>query len=392
MNTQFERKVRIAACGKSVNTVFLPGQTGSPAMNAERVATAPPLEAAQVAEARWQAVVRRDPQADGTFIYAVRTTGVYCRPSCPSRAAKRENVEFFESADLAVAAGYRPCQRCCPDGLSSRQRWTERVLEACRAIEQSPSALTLDQLAQQAGMSAPHFQRRFKAATGLSPKAYHKAVQARRVSASLQSAPSVTAALYDAGFNSAGRFYEDAPALLGMSPGSYRKGGAGEHIRHAVVPCTLGWIIVAATRKGICAIEFDGSAQALEDRIRARFPQARFEPGDAEFQQWIARVLRYIEQPRGVLDLPLDIQGTVFQRRVWQALHAIPAGQTASYTELAERIGQPGAFRAVAHACAGNPVALAIPCHRAVRANGNLAGYRWGIARKAELLRREHED
>ncbi|RPI40314.1 MAG: helix-turn-helix domain-containing protein, partial [Betaproteobacteria bacterium] len=277
-------------------------------MDIERVATPPnaaPLEAAQLAEQRWQAVVRRDPQADGTFVYAVRTTGVVCRPSCPSRAAKRQNVEFFESADLAVAAGYRPCQRCRPDALSPQQRWSERVLQACRAIEQSGSSLTLDQLAQRAGMSAHHFQRRFKAVTGLSPKAFHKAVQAGRVSASLQSAQSVTEAIYDAGFNSAGRFYEEAPALLGMSPGSYRKGGAGEHIRYAVEPCTLGWVIVAATRKGICAIEFDESTQALEARIRARFQQAQFEPADAEFQQWIAQVLRYIEQPRGVLDLPL---------------------------------------------------------------------------------------
>ncbi|MBU1394757.1 MAG: bifunctional DNA-binding transcriptional regulator/O6-methylguanine-DNA methyltransferase Ada [Gammaproteobacteria bacterium] len=364
-------------------------------MNAERVTPPPnaaPMEAAQLAEQRWQAVVRRDPQADGEFVYAVRTTGVVCRPSCPSRAAKRQNVEFFESAELAVAAGYRPCQRCRPDAISLQQRWTERVLEACRAIEQNPSALTLDQLAQQAGTSAHHFQRRFKAVTGLSPKAYHKAAQARRMRTALQSAQSVTEAIYEAGFNSSGRFYEDAPALLGMSPGSYRKGGVGEHLRYAIESCTLGRVIVAATRKGICAIEFDESAQALEARIRERFPQAQFEPVDAEFQQWIAQVLRYIAQPLSVLDLPLDVQGTVFQRRVWQALQAIPAGQTASYAEIAERIGQPKAFRAVAHACAGNPVAVAIPCHRAVRADGRLAGYRWGIARKAELLRRENEE
>ena len=347
-----------------------------------------PLEAEQ----RWQAVVRRDPHADGEFVYAVRTTGVYCRPSCPSRAAKRQNVIFFESPGLAAAAGYRPCKRCRPDALSQQQRRHALVLQACHAIEHSTPAPTLDQLAQQAGMSPHHFQRIFKAATGLSPKAYHKAVQARRVTAALQTAPSVTAALYDAGFNSAGRFYEDAPALLGMSPGNYRKGGAGEHIRYAVEPCTLGWIIVAATRKGICAIEFGESEAMLAERVRARFPQAKFEAADAEFTRWVARVLAYIEQPRGVLELPLDIQGTVFQRRVWQALQAIPAGQTASYAEIAGRIGQPQAYRAVAHACAGNPVAVAIPCHRAVRANGDLAGYRWGIARKAELLRRENEE
>lgn len=361
-------------------------------MDTEPVATssnAATPEAMQLAGERWQAVVRRDPQADGEFVYAVRTTGVYCRPSCPSRAARRENVCFFESPDLAAAAGYRPCKRCKPDEVSQQQRRNALVIQASQAIEHCGSTLVLAQLAQQAGMSPHHFQRVFKAVTGLSPKGYHKAVQARRVTASLQSAPSVTAALYDAGFNSSGRFYEAAPALLGMSPDSYRKGGAGEHIRHAVVPCSLGWVIVAATRKGVCAIEFGESAVVLEDRIRARFQQAWFEPANAEFQRGIARVLDYIEQPRGVLDLPLDVQGTVFQRRVWQALQAIPAGETSTYSEIAARIGQPMAFRAVAHACAENAVAVAIPCHRAVRADGSLAGYRWGLARKAELLKRE---
>jgi AraC family transcriptional regulator of adaptative response/methylated-DNA-[protein]-cysteine methyltransferase len=348
-----------------------------------------PRADAIVAEARWQAVVRRDPQADGEFVYAVRTTGVYCRPSCPSRAAKRQNVEFFDTGVLAAAAGYRPCKRCRPDELSQQQRRNELVIQACQAIEHSQMALPLAQLAQQAGMSPYHFHRIFKAATGLTPKAFHKAVQARRVAASLQSANSVTETLYDAGFSSAGRFYTDAPAMLGMSPGSYRRGGAGEHIRHAVEPCALGWVIVAATRKGVCTIEFGDDAQKLTDRLQARFPKAQFEPADAEFRRWIARVLSYIEQPQAVLELPLDIQGTVFQRRVWQALQAIPAGETASYAEIAGRIGQPGAARAVGRACAGNPVAVAIPCHRAVRADGELSGYRWGIARKAELLRRE---
>jgi AraC family transcriptional regulator, regulatory protein of adaptative response / methylated-DNA-[protein]-cysteine methyltransferase len=348
-----------------------------------------PLATAQLAERRWQAVVRRDAQADGEFVYAVRTTGVYCRPSCPSRAARRENVAFFDSADLAAAAGYRPCKRCRPDTLSQQQRRNVLVRQACQTIELNASAPTLAALAQQAGMSPYHFQRVFKAVTGLSPKAYHKAVLARRVTASLQAAPSVTAAIYDAGFNSTGRFYEAAPALLGMPPDSYRKGGKGEHIRYTVEPSTLGWIVVAATRRGICAIEFGDASQALADRIRARFPQAEFEPADDAFTRWVARVLRYIEQPRGVLDLPLDVQGTVLQHRVWQALQAIPAGQTASYGEIAKRLGQPQAHRAVAHACAVNPVAVAIPCHRAVRADGALAGYRWGIARKAELLRRE---
>jgi AraC family transcriptional regulator, regulatory protein of adaptative response / methylated-DNA-[protein]-cysteine methyltransferase len=345
-----------------------------------------------LAERRWQAVVRRDAQADGEFVYAVRTTGVYCRPSCPSRTARRQNVSFFESGDLAAAAGYRPCKRCRPDAPSQQHTRNTLVRQACQTIECSSSTPTLAQLAQQAGLSPCHFHRIFKAATGLTPKAFHQAVLARRLADSLQTASSVTAALYDAGFNSTGRFYATAPDLLGMSPGSYRKGGAGEHIRFTVEPCSLGWVVVAATRKGICAIAFGDASQVLVEGLRARFPQAQFEPADDEFQRWIARVLAYIEQPRGLLDLPLDVQGTIFQRRVWQMLQAIPAGQTASYGEIAARLGQPNAYRAVAHACASNPVAVAIPCHRAVRANGALSGYRWGIARKAELLRREHEE
>jgi len=265
------------------------------------------------------------------------------------------------------------------------------VLHACTSIERSPSALTLEQLAQQAGMSRYHFHRIFKAVTGITPKAFHQAVQAKRVTASLQSAPSVTDAIYDAGFNSSGRFYAGAHALLGMSPRRFRQGGAGEHIRFAVAPCALGWVIVAATRQGVCAIEFGDTAQTLTERIRARFSQAQFEPADAEFKNWIAQVIGYLDQPHGVLTLPLDLRGTVFQRRVWQALQAIPVGQTASYSDVAERIGQPKAFRAVAHACAGNPVAIAVPCHRAIRANGDLSEYRWGVERKAELLRRERK-
>lgn len=384
---EFERKFRIAAQTKPADTV-IPESCRTSAMDTEST-TFPPNAPSPETEQRWQAVVRRDVQADGEFVYAVRTTGVYCRPSCPSRAAKRENVTFFETGELAAAAGYRPCKRCRPDAPSQQQTRSVLVRQACQAIERSATPPSLAQLAQQAGMSPYHFQRIFKAVAGLSPKAYHKALQARRVTAALQSAPSVTAAIYAAGFNSSGRFYEAAPALLGMPPGSYRKGGAGEHIRYTVEPCVLGWVVVAATRKGLCAIEFGDVPQALAERIRDRFPQAQFEPADDTFKRWVVQVLDYLEQPRSVLDLPLDVQGTVFQHRVWQALQAIPAGQTASYGEIAARIGQPKAHRAVAHACACNSVAVVIPCHRAVRADGSLAGYRWGVVRKSELLRRE---
>ncbi|RZI82941.1 MAG: bifunctional DNA-binding transcriptional regulator/O6-methylguanine-DNA methyltransferase Ada [Rubrivivax sp.] len=338
---------------------------------------------------RWDAVLAKDPQADGEFVFAVKTTGIYCRPSCPSRPAKRENVDFFDTTLEAAAAGYRACKRCKPDGPSQVHERNELVARACQAIEQSPSGLSLDELASQAGLSPHHFHRIFKTTTGLTPKQYHQAVLSRRVGPALKAAASVTEAIYDAGFNSSGRFYENAGASLGMSPSSFRQGGAGEHIRYAVEPCALGMMLVAATARGVCAIEFADSSQALVDGLQARFPKACFEPADGPFKQWISQILRHLEQPSGLLDLPLDVQGTVFQRRVWQALQDIPCGQTVSYTELARRLGQPTAVRAVASACANNNIAIAIPCHRVVRTNGDLAGYRWGLARKAELLRRE---
>jgi AraC family transcriptional regulator of adaptative response/methylated-DNA-[protein]-cysteine methyltransferase len=340
-------------------------------------------------QARWTAVCQRDRQHDGEFVYAVRTTGVYCRPSCPSRAARRENVAFFDTTQLARAAGYRACRRCQPDGVSLEHRRVQAVQEACRALEASESGLSLAELAQAAGLSAAHFQRSFKAVAGLTPKAYFKAVQARRVQAGLGSAPSVTQALYDAGYNSSGRFYEAGAATLGMAPAAYRTGGLGQHIRYAVEPCALGVILVASTPKGVCAIEFGDSAHALVDRLERRFPKAQLEPGDPEFRQWMGRVLAHIEHPSGLLDLPLDIQGTVFQRRVWEALRHIPCGQTVSYAEVAAAIGQPGAARAVARACASNALAVAVPCHRVVRSDGSLSGYRWGPERKALLLERE---
>lgn len=340
-------------------------------------------------EERWAAVLAKDKQGDGEFVFAVKTTGIYCRPSCPARPAKRQNVEFFDTTVQAAKAGYRACLRCKPDGVSQEHARHALVLQACQAIEQSESVLSLDDLATKVGLSPHHFHRIFKAATGLTPKQYQKAVQARRVTSALKEASSVTEALYEAGFSSSGRFYEDAGANLGMTPSSFRQGGAHEQIRYTIEPCSLGMMLVAATPRGVCAIEFADTEPALMERLQTRFSNATLQAGDPQFKQWVAQILRYLDQPTGSLDLPLDVQGTVFQRRVWQALQAIPTGQTVSYTELAQRLGQPTAVRAVASACANNHIAVAIPCHRVVRTGGALAGYRWGLARKAELLRRE---
>lgn len=341
--------------------------------------------------AHWAAVRGRDASCDGEFVYAVRTTGVYCRPSCPSRPARRENVSFFETTMLAAAAGYRACKRCRPDDMPLDQRHKALVLDACAALERSANGIALDALARDAGLTTRHFHRVFKSVTGVSPKAYFLALRARRAQNALRESPSVTDAIYDAGFNSSSRFYGGSEAALGMTPSAFRAGGTGESIRYAVEPCALGVILVAATARGVSAIEFGDSAHALVDRLHARFPNAALEPGDPTFRDWVGRVLAFVEQPRDALDLPLDVRGTAFQRQVWQALREIPRGSTASYTEVARAVGRPEAARAVAAACASNAIAVAIPCHRVVRGDGSLSGYRWGVARKAELLRRERE-
>jgi AraC family transcriptional regulator, regulatory protein of adaptative response / methylated-DNA-[protein]-cysteine methyltransferase len=348
-------------------------------------------DTASLEQTRWAAVQQRDSQFDGEFVYAVRTTGVYCRPSCPSRPAKRGNVEFHSTTTAAQAAGFRACKRCKPDEVSLEHQRNAAITAACRAIESSDVGLPLHSLAQSAGLSAHHFHRIFKRVTGVTPKAYFQAVQNRRVQMSLENAASVTDAIYDAGFNSSGRFYESSAHSLGMSPKAYREGAPGQVIRYAVEPCTLGVIIVAATPKGVCGIEFGDSAHALLARLQARFPKAQFEAADPTLRQCVGQVLRYLKHPSGVLDLPLDIQGTIFQRRVWQALRDIPSGSTVSYGDVAATIGQPSAVRAVATACAKNDIALAIPCHRVVRSNGELAGYRWGVERKRELLASERK-
>lgn len=340
-------------------------------------------------ESRWQAVVRRDPAADGRFVYSVRTTGVYCRPGCPSRLARREHVRFHATCQDAETAGFRPCKRCRPAEPSRHERQSEAVIRACRAIEEASEVPSLDALAQAAGLSRHHFRRIFKARTGITPRAYAAARRARRVREELTRSPNVSRAISGAGFQSHGRFYESSRAILGMTPTTFRAGGEGSTLRFAIGACWLGSILVAASDKGVCAILLGDDPDALARDLQDRFPKAVLVGGDPGFEQWVARVVGFVEAPGLGLDLPLDIRGTAFQCRVWEALRAIPPGSTASYAEIADRIGQPKAIRAVARACAANHLAVAIPCHRVVRTDGSLSGYRWGVERKARLLRRE---
>jgi AraC family transcriptional regulator, regulatory protein of adaptative response / methylated-DNA-[protein]-cysteine methyltransferase len=338
---------------------------------------------------RWAAVVRRDRRADGIFYYSVRTTGVYCRPGCAARGARRENVRFHATRQEAEAAGFRPCKRCRPGERGLAERHAAAVAKACRLIETSEEMLNLDALAESAGMSRFHFHRVFTTATGVTPKAYATAHRARRVREELSRSDTVTDAIYGAGFNSNGRFYANSSAVLGMTPTDFRSGGTGTSIRFAVGECSLGSILVAATDKGVCAILLGDEPEPLVRDLQDRFPRARLIGGDKGFEHLVATVVGFVEAPALGLDLPLDVRGTAFQRRVWQALREIPAGSTASYAGIAERIGAPKAVRAVGHACAANAIAVAIPCHRVVRTDGALAGYRWGVERKRALLARE---
>ncbi|MFD2366940.1 bifunctional DNA-binding transcriptional regulator/O6-methylguanine-DNA methyltransferase Ada [Pseudoduganella sp. GCM10020061] len=338
---------------------------------------------------RWDAVQRRDSSADGAFCYSVRTTGVYCRPSCPSRHALRKNVAFHASCAEAQAAGFRPCLRCKPDGPPIAELHARAVEQACRLIEASEQAPSLDELAQACGMSSFHFHRIFRQHTGITPKAYAAARRARKLQEELGAAPSVTDAIYAAGFNSSARFYAASNAVLGMEPTAWRAGGSGATIRFAVGDSSLGAVLVAATAKGICAILMGDDPGQLVQDLQDRFPRAELVGAEPGFESWVARVLAMVESPGLGLDLPLDVRGTAFQQRVWQALRAIPAGETVGYAELAARLGSARMARAVAGACAANPVAIAIPCHRVVRNDGAISGYRWGVERKHALLERE---
>ncbi|BDI28694.1 AraC family transcriptional regulator [Capsulimonas corticalis] len=338
---------------------------------------------------RWDAIARRDAAADGAFYYSVRTTGVYCRPSCASRPANRVNIQFHATCADAELAGFRACKRCRPDGDSLARRRAAAVAEACRLIEASDEAPALDALAESAGVSRFHFHRIFKAVTGVTPKAYADAHRARRVRDQIAHGANISEAIYEAGYQSNSRFYEASNGLLGMTPTAFRAGGAGAVIRFAIGESSLGPILVAATDKGVCAILMGDDPEALARDLQDRFPKAQLIGGDQEFETTVAQVVRLIETPARGLDLPLDIRGTAFQQQVWQALREIAPGSTASYADIAARIGKPKAVRAVAQACASNAIAVAIPCHRIVRTDGELSGYRWGVERKRALLDRE---
>ncbi|MCR6658268.1 MAG: bifunctional DNA-binding transcriptional regulator/O6-methylguanine-DNA methyltransferase Ada [Asticcacaulis sp.] len=333
---------------------------------------------------RWETLTRREA---GDFVYSVKTTGVYCRPDCASRLPRPENIGFYATCEAAEAAGFRACKRCRPRGQSEQAKQAEMIADICRFIEGAEEVPSLADMAGRAGLSPHHFHRRFKAVTGLTPKAYADAHRTKKVREGLSAGEAVTAALYEAGYGSSSRFYERSDAILGMTPKAFQSGGAGD-IRFAVGDCSLGAVLVAQSDKGICAITLGDDPEGLARDLQDRFPNANLIGADTAFEQTVAQVIGLVDQGQ-TLDLPLDIRGTAFQQRVWQALRAIPAGETRAYAEVAEMIGAPSAVRAVAGACAANALAIAIPCHRVVRTDGALSGYRWGVERKRALLLKE---
>ena len=339
-------------------------------------------------EQRWQVFVARDAAYDGQFVVAVRSTGIYCRPSCPARRPRRENAVFYPAPAEAETAGYRLCRRCHPDqaGSASAPEW---VAQACRLIEAAAEPPSLAELAAQLGLSQGHVQRVFKRVMGVSPRQYGEAYRLGRVREGLKQEATVSRAMYEAGYGSSSRFYENGAGRLGMAPTVYRRGGAGMRMRYTLVDSPLGRLMVAATERGVCFVSLGDSDEALESALRGDYPAADLVRDDAGLGETVQAILAFLDGERPGLDLPLDIQGTAFQWRVWEALRAIPYGETRTYAQLAEAIDEPKAARAVGHACATNPVSLVIPCHRAVRTDGTLGGYRWGLSRKEALLARE---
>jgi len=341
-------------------------------------------------ERRWRIVLARDRRYDGAFVYAVQSTGIYCRPSCPSRRPRRGQVAFFPVPAAAELAGFRPCRRCRPGEAAAPDPGVSLVRTVCRLIDAHPDRpASLSTLSVQAGVTSHRLLRTFQRVLGISPRQYRDARRLDRFKTELRSRRRVSPALYEAGYGSTSRVYEKAHAQLGMTPATYSRGAPGTRIAFTVVPCALGPLLVATTARGICRVSLGSDAQQLEAGLAAEFPAAELHRDRAALAAALAVLLRYLDGRAEPLDLPLDVRATAFQRRVWEALRRIPYGATRSYTEIARAIGKPSATRAVARACATNPAALVIPCHRVVRADRGLGGYRWGVARKAALLEQE---
>ncbi len=350
----------------------------------------PMADATLSEEERWVAFESRDAGYDGRFVVGVRSTGIYCRPSCPARRPLRQNVVFYLGGDDAVREGYRPCRRCKPDDVLPQARAVE---DACRYIEEHLDRnVTLDELSDVVGFSPHHLQRTFKRVTGISPRAYADALRLGAVKQGLRERQDVTTAMYDAGYGSSSRLYERAPGQLGMTPGTYRRGGAGMSIGYIIVGCPLGRLLVGATTQGVSAVYLGDDDTELEQALHAEYPAAAITRDATGLDDWPTAIIDHLSGRLPHLDLPLDLQATAFKRRVWEALRDIPYGATRGYAEIARQIGQPTAVRAVASACATNPVALVVPCHRVVRSDGSTGGYRWGVDRKQALLAREHGD
>lgn len=341
---------------------------------------------------RWRIVLARDRRFDGTFVYAVASTGIYCKPSCPSRRPRPDNVEFYAVPEAAERAGFRACRRCKPSDVHARDPRVELVRRACRHLDQSPaSADTLPALAKRLQTTAPRLIRAFRAILGVSPRQYRDAKRLAHFKTALKRRSTVSPALYEAGFSSPSRVYERADRDLGMTPAAYQRGGAGLEVRFTVVPSPLGRLLVAGTERGICQVKLGDAAGPLEAELREEYANADLSRDDGTLAQWTTAIVRHLEGQEPHLDLPTDVRATAFQRRVWDELKKIPRGETRSYSQLARAVGNPKATRAVARACATNPVAIVVPCHRVIREDGALGGYRWGIERKERLLKAERE-
>jgi AraC family transcriptional regulator of adaptative response/methylated-DNA-[protein]-cysteine methyltransferase len=348
------------------------------------------VQLASTDSALWDAVQARDRLSDGRFVYAVTSTGVYCRPSCPSRRPRRDRVRFFEASDAARAAGFRACKRCKPDAAEPvTDPWIDKIRRACVYLTNVEGHPSLATLSARLGGSPYHFQRNFKRLVGVTPREYSEAVRLRTVKGRLRLADDITGAMLDAGYGSSSRFYERAAPMLGMKPATYRRGGAGMRIRYTIVDSPLGQLLVGATDTGVCAVAMGASSEELARGLAREYPAATIAADDRALARWAKAILAHVAGRLPRLDLPLDVQATAFQWQVWDALRGIPYGQTRTYAEVAAAIGRPRAVRAVARACATNPVAIAIPCHRVVASTGAVSGYRWGVSRKKTLLESE---